>query len=131
VIVVDASALLDALLASTRAATVLDSIAASDETVHAPHLIDLEVVSGLRRLARTRQLGHEDAEQCLTTLRRIRLHRHAHEPLVPRIWELRPAVSAYDAAYLALAEALECPLLTSDARLARTSGHSVDIRLLA
>jgi predicted nucleic acid-binding protein len=130
-IVVDASAVLEALLASARASVVLDSIAATDDTVHAPHIIDLEVLSGLRRLARSGQLATGDAESCVATFRLMRIRRHPHEPMVPRVWALRSSVGAYDAAYVALAEALECPLLTADARLARTTGHAAEVRLLA
>lgn len=129
-IVVDASALLDAVLES-RADGVLDSIAAADETLHAPHLVDLEVVSGLRRLSRSGQLRPAEADACLATFRMIRIRRHSHEPLLQRVWELRPSIGAYDAAYIALAEVLGCTLLTADARLARSTGHEATIRLVS
>jgi predicted nucleic acid-binding protein len=129
-IVVDASALLDAVL-EARTDGVLDSIAAADETLHAPHLVDLEIASGLRRLSRSGQLRPVEAELCLATFRRIRIRRHSHEPLLHRIWELRSSVGAYDAAYVALAEVLGCTLLTADGRLARSTGHEATIRLLS
>jgi predicted nucleic acid-binding protein len=130
VIVVDASALLDAVLES-RTDGVLDSIAAAEETLHAPQLLDLEVVSGLRRLSRNGQLPLAQAESCLRTFRMIRIRRHSHEPLLRRIWELRSSLSAYDAAYVALAELLGCTLLTANARLARSAGHQATIRLVS
>jgi predicted nucleic acid-binding protein len=117
VIVVDASAAVAALLNAGPARTAL-----SDEAVHAPHLIDSEVAQALRRLVLRRSLGADDGWAALDSWRRLGIVRHSVGGLLDRVWELRENVSAYDASYLALAEALECSLLTADARLGRAPG---------
>jgi predicted nucleic acid-binding protein len=114
VIVLDASALLDLLLVTEIGHSVAERIASPQETLHAPHLIDLEVAQVLRRYVAHGRLGEERAEQALEDLRDLDLNRYPHDVLLSRIWELRNNASAYDAAYLALAEALNAPLLTSD-----------------
>ena len=116
-IVLDASALLELLLVTDKGSEVAERIAAPEETLHAPHLIDLEVAQVLRRYVARRQLDEARASQALEDLRDLDLNRYPHDVLLGRIWELRHNASAYDAAYLALAEALGAPLLTSDARL--------------
>ncbi len=116
-IVLDASALLELLLVTDKGDEVAERIAAPEETLHAPHLIDLEVAQVLRRYVARSQLDEARASQALEDLRDLDLNRYPHDVLLGRIWELRHNVSAYDAAYLALAEALGAPLLTSDARL--------------
>jgi predicted nucleic acid-binding protein len=115
VIVVDASALLDLLLVTEKGHSVAERIASPQETLHAPHLIDLEVAQVLRRYVAHGRLDEVRAEQALEDLRDLDLNRYPHDVLLSRIWELRNDASAYDAAYLALAEALNAPLLTSDA----------------
>ena len=116
-IVVDASAAVAALLNAGPARTAL-----SDEAVHAPHLIDPEVAQALRRLVLRRSLGADDGWAALDSWRRLGIVRHSVGGLLERVWELRENVSAYDASYLALAEALDCSLLTADARLGRAPG---------
>ena len=116
-IVVDASAAVAALLNAGPARTAI-----SDEAVHAPHLIDSEVAQALRRLVLRRSLGADDGWAALDSWRRLGIVRHPVGGLLDRVWELRENVSAYDASYLALAEALDCSLLTADARLGRTPG---------
>lgn len=116
-IVLDASALLELLLVTDKGGEVAERIAAPEETLHAPHLIDLEVAQVLRRYVARRQLDEARASQALEDLLDLDLNRYPHDVLLDRIWELRHNASAYDAAYLALAETLEAPLLTSDARL--------------
>jgi predicted nucleic acid-binding protein len=114
VIVVDASAAVAALLNAGPARTAL-----SDEAVHAPHLVDSEVAQALRRLVLRGSLGADDGWAALDSWRRLGIARHPVGGLLDRVWELRENVSAYDASYLALAEALGCSLLTADARLGR------------
>jgi predicted nucleic acid-binding protein len=116
-IVLDASALLELLLVTDKGGEVAERIAAPEETLHAPHLIDLEVAQVLRRYVARRQLDEVRASQALEDFQDLDLNRYPHDVLLGRIWELRHNASAYDAAYLALAETLGAPLLTSDARL--------------
>ena len=116
-IVVDASAAVAALLNAGPARTAL-----SDEAVHAPHLIDSEVAQALRRLVLRGLLGADGGWAALDSWRRLGIVRHSVGGLLDRVWELRENVSAYDASYLALAEALGCSLLTADARLGRAPG---------
>jgi predicted nucleic acid-binding protein len=125
-IVLDSSAAIDFV---TRGASFdwLDARLAEAGTVHAPHLFDVEVVAGLRKLLIRGAIGVTRAEASLARLRRLRVDRHCHLLLVERIWELRDNVTPYDAAYIALAEALAAPLLTTDRRLARTPGLPVDV----
>ena len=114
-IVLDASALLELLLVTEKGRSLAERIAPPQETLHAPHLIDLEVAQVVRRYVARGQLDEERARQALDDLRDLDLNRYPHDVLLSRIWELRHNASAYDAAYLALAEALDAPLLTSDA----------------
>ena len=116
-IVVDASAAVAALLNAGPARTVL-----ADETLHAPHLIDSEVAQALRRQVLSGSLGADDGWAALDSWRRLGIVRHSVGGLLDRVWELRENVSAHDASYLALAEALDCSLLTADARLGRAPG---------
>jgi predicted nucleic acid-binding protein len=117
VIVVDASAALSALLNGGPARRALSS-----EQLHAPHLIDSEVASGLRRRVAAQQLGAGAGWAALDTLRRLGMTRYPVFSLVDRVWELRHNLSSYDASYIALAELLDCNLLTADARLSRAPG---------
>jgi predicted nucleic acid-binding protein len=117
-IVVDASALLEVLLQTPAAARVSRRLFASGETLHAPHLVDVEIAQVLRRYVRTGVISEQRGAEALTDLSDFPLNRYPHVVLLPRIWEWRHNVTAYDAAYLALAEALDAPLLTRDRRLA-------------
>ncbi|MGE5345166.1 MAG: type II toxin-antitoxin system VapC family toxin [Acidithiobacillales bacterium] len=130
-IVLDASAVLEFLLRTPIGLKVARRIAPADETLHAPHLIDLEVAQVLRRREASRTLSHSRAEQALADFSDLDMARYPHDVLLPRIWALRKNVTAYDAAYLALAEALEAPLLTTDAKLARASGHRTRVEVVA
>ncbi len=129
-IVLDASALLELLLVTDKGGEVAERIAAPEETLHAPHLVDLEVAQVLRRYVARRQLDEVRASQALEDLRDLDLNRYPHDVLLGRIWELRQNASAYDAAYLALAEALGAPLLTSDARLREMPDARAHIEVL-
>lgn len=130
-IVIDASALMEVLLATGVGARVSARIFREEETLHAPHLLDLEIVHVLRRACLTGALQPSRAAEALADLSGLRLVRHPHEPYVPRIWELRHSLTAYDAAYVALAEALESPLITRDGHMASAQGHHAKIELIA
>ena len=99
--------------------------------LHAPHLIDLEVLQVFRRFTQSGEVSSSDASEALDYFRMLFIRRHSHQPLFARIWQLRENLTAYDAAYVALAEALDAPLVTFDSRLARSSGHRATIELLA
>ena len=116
-IVVDASAALAALLNAGPARRALSS-----EQLHAPHLIDPEIASGLRRRVAAQQLSADAGWNALNTWRRLGMTRYPVFSLLDRVWELRDNLSAYDASYVALAELLDCNLLTADARLGRAPG---------
>jgi predicted nucleic acid-binding protein len=117
VIVVDASAAVSALLNAGPARQAL-----ADERVYAPHLIDPEVANALRRGVATSRIEPGDAWTALDRWRRLGMSRYGVFSLLERVWELRANLSAYDASYVALAESLNCALLTADARLGRTPG---------
>ena len=127
-IVVDASVILEILLNSRVAPGIALRISAN--SLHAPHVLDLEVTHALRRLVRTAQLGDTRGEQALADLMELRVTRYPHTPFLPRIWGLRNNLSAYDASYVALAESLDAVLLTRDAFLASAPGHEAQIELL-
>jgi predicted nucleic acid-binding protein len=101
-----------------------------EESLHAPHLLDLEVAQVIRRYWRAGELTSRRAEEVLTDYRDLRIERHSHEPFLRRIWELRENLTAYDAAYVALAEGLGAPLVTRDARLAAAPGNHALIELV-
>jgi predicted nucleic acid-binding protein len=122
VIVVDASAILEVLLRTSAAQRIEERLFERGETLHAPHLIDLEVLQVLRRYAAAGEISAERAREALDDLAAFRLRRWAHDALALRIWELRQNLTAYDAAHIALAEALGAPLLTRDRRLASAPG---------
>jgi predicted nucleic acid-binding protein len=128
-IVVDASALLEVLL-RTEAAPAVEARLFSGDTLHAPHLLDLEVAQVLRRYERAGELSDARAREALTDLAAVRIERYPHEPFLPRIWALRGNATAYDACYLALAEALDAALVTRDRRLAGVPGHGARVVVL-
>ncbi|MGG5260232.1 type II toxin-antitoxin system VapC family toxin [Phycicoccus avicenniae] len=129
-IVLDASAVVELLLGLPRAASVADRIADPDLSLHAPHLLGVETAQVVRRFVRAGVVTADRGAQALVDLVDLDVERHEHEPLLPRVWELRDSVTAYDATYLALAEVLDAPLLTLDARLARSAGHTAAVELL-
>jgi len=100
------------------------------EDLAAPELIDLEVLSTLRRAARAKRLDESRSLQALTDLAALPLRRVPHLPLLARAWELRDNLSAYDASYVALAEALDTVLVTADGRIGRASGINCEIAVL-
>ena len=129
-IVLDASALVELLLNTTAGRLVADRMRDPAVSVHIPHLADIEVTEALRRYAAAGDLGPDAAASALRDLRELDLERHAHEPLLPRVWELRRNLSAYDAIYVALAEVLDAPLLTCDRRLSRAPGVTARIQVV-
>lgn len=129
-IVVDASAVLEVLLNTSAGARIGDRILSGDETLHAPHLLDLEVAQVLRRYAASGELAADRGAEALEDLAGFPLQRYPHDLLLSRSWELRGNATACDAAYVALAEVLGAVLLTRDARLARMAGHAARIELV-
>ena len=130
-IVIDASALLEMLLRTQRADQLLQRTLEPSERMHAPHLLDVEVTQVLRRLALRKEITVARAEEALDDLSKLAIERHEHQTLLSRIFQLRDSMSAYDGAYVALAEALNAPLLTCDAKLAGARGHRARIELVA
>lgn len=128
-IVLDASAVVDWLLQTSAGQSVEERIYSRNETLHAPHLLDLEVSQVLRRLALQGVVSAGRSHEALRDLLDLRVTRYPHSVLLPRIWQLRHNFSAYDAAYIVLAEKLGAALLTRDARLASASGHAAAIEL--
>ena len=126
-IVIDASAVLELLLNSTTGVRVSQRIFDTDESLHAPHLLDLEVAQVLRRYAAMKELTGERATQAMDDFSNLPISRYAHIDLLPRIWQLRSSVTAYDAAYVSLAEMLDATLLTCDVKLRNSHGHSARI----
>jgi predicted nucleic acid-binding protein len=131
VIVVDASAMLEVLLVTSKGLAVEERLFDPEESLHAPHLLDLEVAQICRRYCRLGDLTPERSEGALADLAALEIHRYPHDLFLPRVWELRHNFTAYDAAYVALAEALAAPLLTADGRMARASGHGAAIEVIA
>ncbi|MFN7898581.1 MAG: type II toxin-antitoxin system VapC family toxin [Synechococcaceae cyanobacterium] len=124
-LVIDASALVEALLVAGQARARL-----ARDNLQAPELIDAELLSALRRLVLADKLQDGHALQALVTANRLGLRRYASRSRGPRAWELRTTLSAYDALYVALAEQLHAPLLTADARLARAPGLRCPVEVL-
>ncbi len=129
-IVLDASAVLELVLRTPAGRGVADRIAPAHETLHAPHLIDLEVAQVLRRYALAGMIADERARQALNDFAGLDLTRYPHDLLLARIWQLRDNCTAYDAAYLSLAEVLDAPLLTLDRKLSAVPGVQANIELL-
>jgi predicted nucleic acid-binding protein len=130
VIVVDASAVLAVLLRTPVAQAVERRLFAAGETLHAPHLIDIEVARMLRRYAAAGDMRVERGPEALEDLADLSLRRYPHDVLLPRMWALRDNLTAYDAVYVALAEALGAPLLTRDRRLANAAGHRARVEVV-
>jgi predicted nucleic acid-binding protein len=107
-----------------------DRLFGPGQTLHAPHLLDVEVAQVIRRYAANGEIGAERGRLALADLADLPLRRYPHDFLLPRIWDLRNNLMAYDAAYVALAEVLDAPLLTRDRRLAAAAGHRAQIELV-
>jgi len=128
-IVLDASAAIDWLMQSSAGRLIEKRIGSRNQTLHAPHILDLEVTQVFRRLVREGAISDQRADIAIHDLLDLRIVRYPHFILLPRIWQLRHNLSAYDAAYVALAEKLGAPLITRDGGLAAASGHAAQIEL--
>lgn len=130
-IVLDASAAIDLLLRiEPKSASISARIRRPGETLHAPSLLDAEVLHVLRRYTLSGERTESEAREALQDLATAKITRYPFVSLLERMWELRANISAFDAAYIALAEALDAPLLTCDGKLARTKGHNANIELV-
>ena len=127
---VDMIKIVELLLETPAGRRVAARIADPRLGLHVPHLIDVEVAQALRRYARDGDIDSAEAAGALDNLRALDLQRHEHEQLLDRVWSLRENLSAYDAVYIALAEALDTRVLTCDARMARAPGVSRRIELI-
>lgn len=127
-LVIDTSAALEALAAHDPAPGLIERLA-RDGDLHAPHLIDTEVLHALRRMTARGAISDERAADARSDFEELSFVRYPHQPLNDRVWQLRHNVTAYDATFVALAEALAVPLITCDERLASAPGHSAHIEL--
>ena len=130
-IVLDASAAIELLLNTPLGERVGDRLSGAGVMLHAPHLLDVEVLHVVRRLRAGGALGERRATQVLADLADLAVVRYSHEELIGRAWTLRATLSAYDAMYVALAEALGATVVTCDGRLARSHGHRAEIEVVA
>lgn len=129
-IVVDASVVAELVLRLPRAEAAAARVLDDAEDLHAPHLIDLEVASVLRRSVAAGDVSAAQAAAALELHRSLPITRYGYDALFARVWELRANLTPYDAAYVALAEALGAPLVTFDAHVARAAGHAARVESL-
>ena len=132
-LVVDASAVAELLLGRAAGEAVAQRLREHGFDLHAPHLLDVEVLSALRRVVAAGDASPARTGEAVADLLDLPIERYAHDGLTTRIWALRENFSAYDATYIALAEAIAedgAPLLTADARLARAAGSHTGVRVL-
>jgi len=129
-IVLDASAALDLILPSPLSQRIRPALFHHEGEVRSPHLIDLEVLSGLRRQLALREIDIHLARRAREDFEDLQIQRYPHQPFQNRIWELRNNLSPYDAAYVVLAESLDCQVLSTDARLAASPGMKSRIFLV-
>ena len=127
-LVVDSSAVVAALVVRPADEALLDRLA-SDDDLHAPHLLDVEVLHALRRLVTGGDLSEDRAEDARDDFADLAVTRYPHRPLADRIWGLRHSLSAHDATFVALAEALGVHLVTCDNRLTRAPGHQASVEV--
>lgn len=129
-IVLDASAVVELLLGTPIGRQLAERLRFPRISLHAPHLVDIEVTQAVRRYVRAGALPADRGRLALEHLAELDLERYPHTPLLPRIWALRENLTAYDATYVALAEVLEAPLLTTDKHLATAPGGTARVELL-
>jgi predicted nucleic acid-binding protein len=130
VIILDASAAIEWLLRTQTGIKVDKRIFSPQVPLHAPHLLDVEVAQVLRRYVRDRTITPQRGQEALEDLGDLPLNRYPHDFLIPRVWELRATLTAYDAIYVALAELLDAPLLTCDGRIASAPGHHANVDVI-
>jgi len=130
VIVLDASAAIEWLIKSSAGMKVDRRLFSPPVTLHVPHLLDVEIAQVLRRYVRERIITASRGEEALQDLRDLPLNRYPHDVLMPRVWELRTVLTAYDAVYVALAELLDAPLVTYDRKIALASGHRAAVEVI-
>jgi predicted nucleic acid-binding protein len=130
VIVLDASAVVALLLSTPVGRRVGEEMSSPTVSLHAPELLDVEVLQALRRYVRLGAISADRGLIGVEALEQLDITRYGHAELLSRIWALRDSFTAYDATYVALAEALDAPLLTLDARLAAATGHQAEVLLL-
>jgi predicted nucleic acid-binding protein len=128
-IVIDASAVIELVLRTELGEKVEARALAPEERLYAPHLLDIEVAQVLRRMVQLREISALRAQEAIDDHSGLLIERATHRELLPRIWQLRESLTAYDGAYVALAEALEATLLTCDAKLARSHRHHARFEL--
>jgi predicted nucleic acid-binding protein len=126
-IVLDASVVIELLTNGILAGSIRNELAGQDESFLVPHLIDVEGMSAIRRLAAGQRIDPHRSGQFLAELADLPAERYSHTPLIGRIWELRHNFTAYDATYIALAEATDSVLYTCDEKLRR--GHRARVVL--
>lgn len=129
-IVLDASATIDWLLPTPAGLRIEQLIYERDEAIYAPELLDLEVAQVLRRFVREKSISAVRGEEALRDLRLARVRRCPHGMLLPRIWKLRDNLTAYDAAYVSLAEALNATLVTRDRKVSAAPGHRARVKII-
>ena len=127
--VLDASVVVELVLGTRIGARIRERLHDPMISLHGPELLDLEVLNVLRRYVRAGTVAADRAEAAVRRLDELDLQRHRHGPMLPRIWSWRANLTAYDAAYVALAEVVDCPLLTTDARLSKAPGLPVSVEL--
>lgn len=128
-IVLDASALVEWLLQTSAGLQIEKRLYSQNESLHSPHLLDIEVAHVLRRFVSGGKISAKRGEEALHDMLAVRITRYAHDIFLTRIWQHRHNLSAYDAAYIALAEDLGAPLITRDKRLSLASGHAVHVEV--
>jgi len=128
--VVDASAMVELLLGTSTGESCRERLLRDEEDLCAPHLLDVEVAQVLRRYASMREITPDRGTEALADLAAMSVMRYPHGPFLERAWDLRDSASVYDAVYLALAEALDAPLVTCDARISRAHGHRARVEVV-
>ena len=129
-IILDASAAIEWLLRTQTGIKIDKRIFSPQVPLHAPHLLDVEVAQVLRRYVRDKTISAQRGQEALEDLGDLPLNRYPHDFLIPRVWELRATLAAYDAIYVALAELLGAPLLTCDGKIASAPGHHANVDVI-